>query len=147
MDLIKNKKYGDAVKMIEKSKGWPENLGVGKPYDVDIRIQDYLNAYCLEKMKKAGETAVLKKSVVDYTTKNSHPSFSNILAIETLKAQGDKTGAEDLIKKMQDSKNPVQKWVVATAKNDQSAAAGLEKEFAANTNFLIIKKVLEVTAK
>ena len=67
MDLIKNKKYGDAIKMIEKSKEWPEKLGVGKPYDVDIRIQDYLNVYCLEKMKKSGETAGLKKSIVDYT--------------------------------------------------------------------------------
>jgi tetratricopeptide (TPR) repeat protein len=147
MDLIKNKKYGDAIKMIEKSKGWPENLGVGKPYEVDTRIQDYLSVNCLEKMKKSGETAVLKKSIIDFTSQNKYPSFSNILAVQTLRADGNKTGADDLLKQMEDSDNPVQKWVVATAKNDQAAVSKLEKEFATSTNFLIIKKVLEVTGK
>jgi tetratricopeptide (TPR) repeat protein len=146
-DLIKNKKYSDALKMIEKSKEWPEKLGVGKPYDVDTRVQDYLNIYCLEKMKKSGETAGLKKSIVDYTNSHKQPSYSNILAIETLKAQGDKSGAEDMVKKMEGSDNPVQKWVVAVAKNDQTAASNLEKEFVGNNNFLVIKKVLEVTVK
>ena len=146
-DLIKNKKYSDALKMIEKSKEWPEKLGVGKPYDVDIRVQDYLNVYCLEKMKKSGETAGLKKSIVEYTNAHKNPSFSSILAVETLKAQGDKSGAEDMVKKMEGSDNPIQKWVVATAKNDQTAVSNLEKEFVANNNFLVIKKVLEVTGK
>jgi tetratricopeptide (TPR) repeat protein len=147
MDLIKNKKYNDALKMIDKSKGWPENLGVGRPYDVDTRIQDYLNVYCLEKMKKAGETAGLKKSIVDYTSQQKRPSFSNILAIETLKAQGEEAAADNMVKKLEDSDNPVQKWVVATAKNDQATVGSLEKKFASNTNFLVIKKVLEVTGK
>ena len=31
MDLIRDKKYANAIKMIDKSKEWPENLGVGKP--------------------------------------------------------------------------------------------------------------------
>ncbi len=147
MDLIKNRKYSKALAMIEKSKQWPENLGVGKPYDVDTRIQDYLNVYCLEKMNKGGETAGLKKSIVDYTNSHKRPSFSNILAVETLKAQGEKAQEENLITKMEDSKNPVQKWVVATANNEKDTAESLEKEFAGNTNFLIIKRVLEVTGK
>lgn len=147
MDLMKDRKYANALKMIDKSKQWPENLGVGKPYDVDTRIQDYLNAYCLEKMNKGSETAALKKSIVDFTAENQYPSFSNILAINTLKAQGNKADAEELIKKIQNSNNPVQKWVTAVAKNDQAAASGIEKEFVGNTNFLVIKKVLEVTAK
>jgi tetratricopeptide (TPR) repeat protein len=146
-DLIKNKKYGEAIKMTEKSKEWPENLGVGKPYDVDTRVQDYLNVYCLEKMKKSGETAGLQTSIVDYTKSHKYPSFSNILAVETLKDKGDKAAAEDMVKKLEGSDNPVQKWVVATAKNDQSAITNLEKEFASNTSFLVIKKVLEVTGK
>jgi hypothetical protein len=147
MDHIKNKKYGDAIKMIEKSKEWPEKLGVGKPYEVDIRIQDYLSVYCLEKMKKAGETSGLKKSIVDFTNEHKYPSFSNILAVETLETQGDKSGAEAMVKQMEGSDNKVQKWVVATAKNDQTEVSNLEKEFVGNASFLVIKKVLEVTGK
>jgi hypothetical protein len=147
MDQIKDKKYTNAIRMIDKSKEWPENLGVGKPYDVDTRIQDYLNVYCLEKMNKTNETAALKKSIVDYTGQHKHPSFSTILAVNTLKAQGDKTGAEEMIKKIEDSDNPVNKWVVALAKNDQAAITSLEKQFESNTNFLVIKRVLVVTGK
>ncbi|MBK8883385.1 MAG: hypothetical protein IPN67_13655 [Bacteroidales bacterium] len=147
MDLIEQKKYGEAIKMIEKSKEWPENLGVGQPYNVDTRIQDYLNVYCLEKLRKSGETTGLKKSIIDYAGKYEYPSFNDILSIKTVNASGDIAAVEAIVKKIQDSDNPVQMWVVATAKNDQKAIAGLEKELAANTSFLIIKRVLEVTSK
>jgi Tfp pilus assembly protein PilF len=146
MDLISDKKYTNAIKMIEKSKEWPEKLGVGKPYDVDTRIQDYLNIYCLGKMKKPGEVE-LKKSIVDYSSQHRHPSYSNILNINTLKASGEVAAADDILRNMKDSDNPVQKWVVATATNDLAAIPGLEKQFTEDTNFLVIKRLLEVTGK
>ncbi|MBK7711866.1 MAG: hypothetical protein IPJ37_13580 [Bacteroidales bacterium] len=147
MDLIEQKKYAEAIKMIEKSKEWPENLGVGQPYNVDTRIQDYLNVYCLEKLRKSGETTGLKKSIIDYAGKYEYPSFNDILSIKTVNASGDIAAVEAIVKKIQDSDNPVQMWVVATAKNDLNAISALEKELAANTSFLIIKRVLEVTSK
>ena len=53
IDLIQKKRYGEAIKMIEKSKEWPEKLGVGKPYEFDTRMQDYLLIYCLKKLNRA----------------------------------------------------------------------------------------------
>ena len=34
------------MKSVEDSKKWPENLGVGKPYDnmIDNRLENYLEA-------------------------------------------------------------------------------------------------------
>ena len=49
VQLIKQKKYKEALKYIENSKKWPENLGAGKPYDPDERLQDLLSAYCYKK--------------------------------------------------------------------------------------------------
>jgi tetratricopeptide (TPR) repeat protein len=148
MDKIKNKKYSDAIKMIEKSKDWPENLGVGKPYDVDIRIQDYLKLFCLQKLNRVSETEALYNSIIDYTNqKISAPSFSNILAIWLLKEKGDKSAADNLMQKMQESTNPVNMWVAATVKNDQLATNYLEKDFANNTSFKILKQLAEVTKK
>jgi hypothetical protein len=37
--------------------------------------------------------------------------------------------------------------VVATGKKEQAAINNLEKDFTTNTNFLIIKKLFEVTGK
>lgn len=54
-ELMKNKKYKEALKDIERSKAWPENIGEGKPYDVDTRIQDYMTAICLSKLGKGSD--------------------------------------------------------------------------------------------
>ncbi|OFY01448.1 MAG: hypothetical protein A2X06_11900 [Bacteroidetes bacterium GWC2_40_22] len=145
MDLIAKKKYSDAIKMIEKSKQYPEHLGVGKPYVVDTRIQDYLNIYCLEKLNRKAETEPLKKSISEYTGRRRGPSYSNILTVNVLNSMGNKAAADEMIKKSEESDSPAQKWVAATAKNDQAAATELEKGFGSDVNFQIIKKVLEVT--
>ncbi len=150
IDLMKNKKYAEAMKMIEKSKEWPENLGVGKPYDVETRIQDYLDIFCLEKLKRPNETASLRKSVIDYTNQDPYPSFNNILALKLLKDKGETEAANILAQKIEKSGrpgNPINQWVIATYKNDQTKVLDLEKDFTNNKNYLIIRKLMEVTYK
>ena len=141
----------NAIKMIEKSKEWPENLGVGKPYVVDIRIQDYLKAFCLEKINRVDEAATLRKSVVDYTNEYyMAPSFNHILAYWSLREKGETKAAATLIDKIgeSDSKaNPMQQWVIAKSKNDRSALIDLGRRFEKNTKFLILNKLAEVVDK
>lgn len=147
MDLMKNRKYTEAMKMIEKSKEWPENLGVGKPYDVETRIQDYLNIFCLDKLKRTNEAVVLRKSIIDYTNEDPSPSFNNIFALKLLKEKGETEAANTLIQKIEKSgrsENPVNQWVIATYKNDQAKVNDLEKKFAKNNYFLIAKKISEL---
>lgn len=48
--LIQQKKYKAAIKLLTQSKEWPENLGVGKPFDPDERIPDFLLAHCYDKL-------------------------------------------------------------------------------------------------
>lgn len=62
LELIKKNKYSQAIRMIEKSKEWPENLGVGKPFNPDTRIQDRLEAFCLEKLNRKSEADSLRKT-------------------------------------------------------------------------------------
>jgi tetratricopeptide (TPR) repeat protein len=151
MDLITKKKYGDALKMIEKSKEWPENLGVGKPYIVDIRVQDYLKAYCLEKLKRVDEAGILRKSITDYTNEYyMAPSFNHILSLWTLQENGETAAANALIEKIGKSKrasNPMQQWVIAKSTNNKSEINTLEKKFSKNAKFLILKKLTELTDK
>ncbi len=153
MDLIRKKKYTDAIKMIEKSKEYPKRLGGGKPYVVDTRIQDYLNIYCFEKLNRESETEPLKKSISDYKDPQLNPSYRNILTVNMLNRMGDKATADELVMKMAESDIPTyewvvtvaNKWVAAVAKNDQGAIAGIEKGVGSDINLKIIKKVLEVT--
>lgn len=68
-------KYNAAIRLSGLARLWPENLGAGKPYDTDERIEDFLEAFCREKKgdkKKAGE---LFQRIAD-STKNQQPRFN-----------------------------------------------------------------------
>jgi len=45
---MKNKQYKKALKFIAEAKLWPQNLGVGKPYDenIDERLENWLDYQC-----------------------------------------------------------------------------------------------------
>ncbi len=43
--LIRSKQLTRARKSIKRSRDWPKNLGMGKPYEADERIQDILIDY------------------------------------------------------------------------------------------------------
>jgi tetratricopeptide (TPR) repeat protein len=59
---IKNKQYKRALKFIADAKLWPQNLGVGKPYDADIdeRLEDWLDYQCYTSL---GDTETANKSL------------------------------------------------------------------------------------
>lgn len=145
MDLIAGKKYKQALEMLGKSKDWPENLGVGKPYNVDTRIQDYLSALCFDKMKRYSEADIAYNSVIRSTGSDPYPSFKNILALMILRNKGESRNLEELAGKLEGSSNLVNKWVIASFINSREQAELLEKKFESETDFRIIKRLLEVT--
>jgi tetratricopeptide (TPR) repeat protein len=89
-DNMDKGKYTQALSAIEKARQWPENLGVGKPYDADIdeRFENFVQALCLEKMKKNSEA---KKLYASLTTEKTSFRNANLL-INALALR--KTGSE-----------------------------------------------------
>ena len=148
LDLIKNKKYGDALKKIDKSREWPERLGVGTPPDPDNRVQDYLAAYCLKKLNRAKEATNLQTSVVDYTMQHyARPSYNNALALYVHSERGDRDAADALLRKINDassSDNPVQCWVIATYKKEKFTTELLEVDLGKNNYLVIAQKIAEL---
>lgn len=47
--LIKKGKYKEALIYIADARQWPEHLGVGRPYDTDEHLEDYLENLCRDK--------------------------------------------------------------------------------------------------
>ena len=52
INLIQSGKDSQAIAAIKGSKEWPENLGIGKPYDPDERLQNILLDYIKDKTRK-----------------------------------------------------------------------------------------------
>jgi len=71
------KKYELALTYIEKARLYPENLGVGKPYITDERIEDYLQALCLSKMGLSEKATKAFDRIVTFTISNNEINNSS----------------------------------------------------------------------
>jgi predicted Zn-dependent protease len=71
---MKNKQYKKALQFIADAKLFPENLGVGKPYDVDIdeRLENWLDYQCYTNL---GDSEKAKQSLQKITAFN--PKIDN----------------------------------------------------------------------
>jgi hypothetical protein len=149
-DLMQKGKYKDALVSLEKSKEWPEHLGVGAPFEPDNRMQNYMEAICNSKLGRANVAKDLQNAVLDFTKahySDGRSNFNNIFALEILKQRGETEAADLLIqqiKQSDQSTNPIQQWVVASFTGDLATSNKLEKEFATNNYFKIIKQLKEI---
>ena len=121
LELIKNKSYQEAIQMLDRSKAWPESLGVGKPFDPDERMADFLLAYCWEKNQDVGQAKTHQERVVAYLHKFPKENSYNAVLSFALLTEAERShqfihvyNEEDLPPRLQ--------WSVAAATNPQKIA-------------------------
>lgn len=75
IELMQENKYGKALEFVEKASLWPENLGVGKPYDEDIdrRIEQFCKTLCLVKLNRPDEADKTLKEITMMPVKQENP--------------------------------------------------------------------------
>ena len=68
---MKNKQYKKALKFIAEAKLWPQNLGVGKPFqeDIDERLEDWLNYQCYTSLGDDKTAMQSLRKIIAYVTK------------------------------------------------------------------------------
>jgi len=66
LEQLNSKKYSGAIGQIDKSLQWPENLGVGKPYeeDLDLRAEHLIKAVALLRSGKKTEGKQLMDKLI-----------------------------------------------------------------------------------
>ena len=102
LNYIEKLNYKKAISLLEKSKEWPENLGVGKPYNTDERIQDYLLYFCHFKMGKEANRYLQK--IINYSRSNINTkSLFHILGLEAIKKIEGNESSKKFLKKLVDS--------------------------------------------
>ncbi len=79
LEHYKKGRFAKTKEVLEKSKEWPENIGVGKPYDPDEREQDFLLALTLQKLGKSQESKSLLENIVSYTQSSEQKNTINHL--------------------------------------------------------------------
>lgn len=154
IDLVNAKRFKAALKPIEQSMVWPENLGVGKPYDnlIDARLEYYLHALALEGSGDAdGAKAMLERVA---TVPESVHSFKsgNVLTALALKKLGKTAEADQYVASWKGNANsqPAIDWckavyngdkdkINAVGKSNETEATPWEKSYRDSDLDLIIR--------
>lgn len=100
IDAYKKKEYKQALKYVDASQEWIENLGVGKPYDEDLdtRSEQYLQALIYDKMGAKSKSAELIEKIA---TKKLPLNSNTILTALALNKMSRAVEAKELIDKYQ----------------------------------------------
>ena len=99
MDQFSKRRYDAALKSIKASEEWPENLGVGKPYDdqIDKRLEDYLEAKVYEKKGETAKAQTLLDKVSSHPTSTRNFESAHLLTALALRDTGKQTEADKLV--------------------------------------------------
>jgi len=132
MDAYAEKNYKKSLKFIAQSRTWPENLGVGKPYDIDERIPDFLESLCYKAKGDKKKVAALDNAVIAYSqTKKYKPAGSaDFLSAWLLRKNKEEAKADEIVKNLRnldpDAINT--RWVEAMYNGDKNKANLISSE-------------------
>ena len=148
LDHMKRSEYSDAVVALIKSKEWPENLGLGRPYDPDERLQDYLLGVSYERLGQKADSEAAYRVVMDYT--GEHPD-SNLLRTYlgyiVLMTKGESEAAASIEKIIDSRKSVESQWVSAIITSDIKKIKDLERSHSnlfQNFELKLLKEIIEI---
>lgn len=162
MDYIEKGKYKPALLHIEQSRQWPENLGSGRPYDPDERLQDLLTAFCWQKSgKKETSEKYLSQlhaySLLPENWDKARPA-DNLISLTVMQQRGKAGEAAILLNQWSQKQDSLSYWSLAegaAGKEYQWVMRQLKKEATAEpvtdkktiTRFALTQRALSITPK
>ncbi|MBS1668230.1 MAG: DUF5107 domain-containing protein [Bacteroidetes bacterium] len=68
VEQLERKKYAKALSFVDQSKQWPENLGVGKPYDddIDLRLEYWISYLVYQKTNKKVLAETMLQKIIGF---------------------------------------------------------------------------------
>jgi hypothetical protein len=130
IEQMKVRNYNRALQKIRESKLWPDNLGVGKPYDqeIDLRLEDWMSYLCYRELKNKTEAEKSLRRItqfvprIDNTVSNFHPA-NHLITAWAIQQTSDTNKANewlnDQITKLPGNKTLL--WAKETFNNGRSA--------------------------
>ncbi|MBL7110790.1 MAG: DUF5107 domain-containing protein [Bacteroidales bacterium] len=127
--------YAKALTLADDGRKWPENLGQGKPYDPDERIEDFLQSLCYKLTKDEKKEIAMKQSVADNTLASvdydafigSRKNSSTLLGAIAIRDLGQQEKADRLMKDwLKGNENDkIAQWAMAVYNDDLGKASKL----------------------
>jgi tetratricopeptide (TPR) repeat protein len=150
MKALQKKKYKNAITYAEKALRWPVNLGSGKPYHPDERLENYLIAYCYRQSGKNNEAETWINKVMDTRDPaNSMDSPLLYLQILSLRENGRENEAEQLLEQALKKypENEYVRWTKVVVSNGISGShtdelvLDVKEKAEINNDFLLLNEL------
>lgn len=129
MDYFKQGSYEKAIAGVAASAEWPENLGVGKPYDewIDSRLENYLQARILAARKQPAKAKSLIQQIATYPDNSSYFRSADLLTALALKECGQQEKADRMVASWSVTYpgNRIVEWCTAMYKGETEKASAL----------------------
>jgi tetratricopeptide (TPR) repeat protein len=145
-ECYKDGAYKKAVEFIGKSRLWPENLGVGKPFDEDTRLEDYLESLCQDNLGNKEASTILLNRIIEYSNSNFQNWGPNcLISALALKNSGKVYEANKMMDEWlnKDRSNLIADWSFAKFNNDNTKADEIYKK----SNLFSIEKIEILSGK
>jgi tetratricopeptide (TPR) repeat protein len=99
INLIRKNQYKKALESIDKARQWPENLGVGRPYIVDERKEDYLALTCFKALNNKAKSVETAQKITGFNVEPLEPEKENdLITALVLKQNGNISEADQIMK-------------------------------------------------
>jgi tetratricopeptide (TPR) repeat protein len=133
---LSRKEYNKIENQINKARLWPENLGVGKPYITDERIEDFIMGMAMSRSGNDKQAKMYFEKVLNFEldSNNSHFTGGSLINIATRVQLGQRKEADMTLNQWRsDSENDKfielsSLWVSGNSKEVKSQLAVLQKE-------------------
>jgi len=131
IEFYRQKDFESARQFVDQARLWPENLGVGRPYEPDERIEDFLEAECLSQVAdRKARSQELYQKVISYS-ENSARGLSSVdyVYLLTLRLMGKESQINEYLNRWRESspEDPVLRWCEYMLRNNISAARQVDK--------------------
>lgn len=129
MEHLKRKNYKQVLRYVNASKEWPENLGVGKPYEemIDHRLEEYLEARAEAGLGNRAKAEECLSSVAAYRPAQAAFGSGNLLTAFALRESGKLSEADRMVESWKSgfSENGIARWCVAVYRGEMEKAAAI----------------------
>jgi tetratricopeptide (TPR) repeat protein len=115
LDTLRRNHPDAALALLAKARLWPERLGAGRPYDVDIRLEDYLESRILKrKGDRQGAERLLSRVNASTATQREGNTPQHLIGALALGEAGRSAEARDLLAQWvkRDPSNDFARWAV-----------------------------------
>ena len=106
LEHLKEKEFDHALNLLTEVRIWPENLGVGKPFEADERLEDYTAAFIFRTLEQQEKSTSALKAILAFKDGQGEYLGTNLVfRLLALKLTGNETELKQALAQYRNNEN------------------------------------------